>query len=173
VIELEKLSNIFKVKKLKEDDIDSIYDLCSKNTYYYQFCPPFVTKDSIKNDMYVLPPNRKLDDKYYIGFYNEDELVAIMDLIVNYPKNNTCYIGLFMIDIEKQNRGIGSKIINELFVYLYNKGFQGVELGYVEQNIQAKRFWLKNGFEIIGSQQQELFNVICMRKVLKGSGKNE
>ena len=108
-----------------------------------------------------------------VGAFKDDELVAIMDLIVNYQKNNTCYIGLFMIDIEKQNRGIGSKIINELFVYLYNKGFQGVELGYVEQNMQAKRFWLKNGFEIIGSQQQELFNVICMRKVLNGSGKNE
>lgn len=123
--------------------------------------------------MYALPPNKQLNDKYYIGFYNEDKLIAIMDIIVDYPKKDTCYIGLFMIDIEKQNSGIGSKIINELFDYLYNNGFQSVELGYVEQNIPAKKLWLKNGFEIIGSQQQELFNVICMRKVLKGSDKNE
>ena len=80
--------------------------------------------------MNSLPPDKKLCDKYYIGFYSEEQLITIMDLIVNYPQNNTCYIGLFMIDIEKQNSGIGS-------------------------------------------QQQELFNVICMRKVLKGSDKNE
>lgn len=169
MIELEKISNSFYVKKLNEDDIESIYNLCRKNVYYYQFCPPFVTKDSIKNDMYALPPNKQLNDKYYIGFYNEEQLIAIMDLIVDYPKSGTCYIGLFMIDIEKQNNGIGSRIINELFDYLYNKDFQSVELGYVEQNMQAKSFWLKNGFEEIGSEQQELFNVICMRKVLKGS----
>lgn len=173
MIELEKLSDIFKVRKLKEDDIDSIYDLCSKNTYYYQFCPPFVTKDSIENDMYALPPKKKMNDKYYIGFYYENELIAIMDLIIDYPRKGTCYIGLFMVDIDKQNSGLGSKIINGLFAYLYNKGFQSVELGYVEQNVQAKSFWLKQGFEIIGSQQQELFNVICMKKVLKGSGKNK
>lgn len=173
MIELEKISNNFKVKKLNENDINSIYDLCNKNVCYYQVCPPFVTRNSIKNDLCALPPNKQLNDKYYIGFYKEDKLIAIMDLIVNYPKNNTCYIGLFMIDIEKQNSGIGSKIINELFYYLYNNGFQSVELGYVEQNMQAKRFWLKHGFEIIGSHQQELFNVICMRKVLKGSDKNE
>ena len=173
MIELEKISNIFKVKKLNENDINSIYDLCYKNVYYYQVCPPLVTKNSIKNDMYALPPNKQLNDKYYIGFYKEEKLIAIMDIIADYPEKDACYIGLFMVDIEKQNRGIGSKIINELFYYLYNNGFQSIELGYVEQNMQAKRFWLKHGFEIIGSQQQELFNVICMRKVLKGSDKNE
>ena len=35
MIELEKISNNFYVKKLNENDIDSIYNLCNKNVYYY------------------------------------------------------------------------------------------------------------------------------------------
>ena len=35
-----------------------------------------------------------------------------------------------------------------MFKYLYNINIKNIELGYVEQNIQAKKFWLKNGFEV-------------------------
>lgn len=166
-IDLQKISKTFYVKKINEEDIDVVYNLCSKNVNYYKVCPPKVTKESIRNDMYALPPNKTSDDKYFIGFYDNDNLIAIMDLIIKFPRSNTCYIGLFMLDIEKQNNGIGSTIINELFECLGDSGFEYVELGYVEENIQAEKFWSKNGFETIGSQQQELYKVICMRRSLK------
>ena len=35
MIELEKISNNFKTKKLNENDINSIYDLCNKNIYFF------------------------------------------------------------------------------------------------------------------------------------------
>ena len=173
-INIKQINNNYRVERLTEGDINLIYDLCSKNTYYYQYCPPFVTKESIKNDMSALPPNKSLEDKYYIGFFdNNNKLVAIMDLIVDYPKTKVCYIGLFMLDITMQKRGIGSSIISELFTYLYNNSFESVELAFVENNDQAKNFWLKSGFTIIGEQQQELYKVICMKKDLKKAENNE
>lgn len=36
-------------------------------------------------------------DKYYVGFYHKDKLVAVMDLIVKYPNDETAFIGFFMM----------------------------------------------------------------------------
>lgn len=98
-------SKHYKVRLLNEKDIDVIYSLCSKNKLYYKYCPPFVTKESIKQDMQALPPHKELKDKYYIGYFDDDDkLVAVMDFIKEYPNNKTAFIGFFMIDISKQKK---------------------------------------------------------------------
>lgn len=48
-------SKKYYVRKLQKNDIDQIYDLCSKNHLYYQHCPPYVTRKSIESDMMALP----------------------------------------------------------------------------------------------------------------------
>ena len=80
-VKIKDLSKTFYVRKLDKDDIEMIYDLSYKNHIYYQYHPPFVTRESILDDMKALPPGKSYDDKYYIGFFENDSLVAIMDLI--------------------------------------------------------------------------------------------
>ena len=79
-MEISSLSKFFVVRKLTINDVDTIYDMMSKNEIFYQYHPPFVTKESVVEDMEALPPNKSYDDKYYIGFFENDSLVAIMDL---------------------------------------------------------------------------------------------
>lgn len=92
-IELNKLSGDYSVRKLAKDDIGMIYDLCRKNEIFYRFHPPFVTKESIGEDMEALPPGRSREDKFYIGFFDWDKLIAVMDFIFGYPQENVVYIG--------------------------------------------------------------------------------
>ncbi|MGN1398942.1 MAG: hypothetical protein ACI4WG_02965 [Erysipelotrichaceae bacterium] len=33
-------SKTYAVRKLNDNDLKQIYDLCRKNTLYYQYCPP-------------------------------------------------------------------------------------------------------------------------------------
>ena len=40
-----------------------------------------VTVESILEDMEALPPNKGYEDKHYIGFFYEDTLAAVMNLI--------------------------------------------------------------------------------------------
>ena len=40
-----------------------------------------------------------MEDKYYLGFFAGDELVAVMDLILNYPKADIAFIGFFMMNV--------------------------------------------------------------------------
>ena len=66
---IEILSNSDFVRRLNQRDGDSIYALCRENTFFYQYHPPFVTKESILKDMTALPPEKSMEDKYYFGFF--------------------------------------------------------------------------------------------------------
>ncbi|SFQ49630.1 hypothetical protein SAMN02910358_02466 [Lachnospiraceae bacterium XBB1006] len=99
------LSDKYEVRKLSESDIPDIFALCKENTLYYQYCPPFVTQDSIREDMNVLPPGKQMEDKHYIGFFDHNKLIAIMDLIERFPDEKTAFIGFFMTNVLIQKRG--------------------------------------------------------------------
>ena len=145
-MDISLLSDRYLVLRMAKDDITEIYALCRNNTLYYHYCPPFVTQGSIESDMRALPPNKGYSDKYYLGFYEGDKLIAVMDLILSYPDNDMAFIGFFMTDTSVQNAGIGSGIIDTLCSCLKNLGFSGVRLGWVKGNPQAEHFWKKNLF---------------------------
>jgi RimJ/RimL family protein N-acetyltransferase len=149
-MEISLLSDRYLVRRLTENDIAKIYALCKNNPLYYHYCPPFVTYASIASDMKALPPNKDYSDKYYLGYYQGEKLIAVMDLILSYPDENTAFIGFFMTDISVQNAGIGSGIIDELCSYLNNIGFSSIRLGWVKGNPQAEHFWKKNLFTETG-----------------------
>ena len=116
--------------------------------------------------MTALPPKTSEKDKNYVGFFKGNELIAIMDLILNYPDDKTCFIGLFMMDQKYQNQGIGSQIIQDVLKYL-KKSHKNIQLGYVANNEQSKNFWLKNGFKETGKEyKRPKYLVKVMEKVL-------
>ena len=84
-MDIRLLSRKYAVRKLNINDVDIIYDMSCKNEIFYKYHPPFVTKESIIEDMEALPPHKNYEDKYYIGFFENDSLVANMDLILGYP----------------------------------------------------------------------------------------
>ena len=151
---IELLSQEYQVKKMEETDVPEVYALCMGNPMYYSYCPPGATIDGIKNDMRMLPPGKKAEDKFYIGFYQEKTLIAVMDLIDGYPNQKTVFIGFFMMNQAVQGKGIGSNIITESCRYFKKAGFLKVGLGYAKGNLQSERFWLKNQFIKTGSETQ-------------------
>lgn len=165
-MEIQQLSTLYSVTILKESDIPIIFQLCSKNPQYYKYCPPAVSMDSIQTDMLALPEGKISDDKYYLGFWEDNELLAVMDLILKYPDKNIAFIGFFMINADYQGKGIGSKIVEEACNYL-KKDFSFIRLGYVKGNKQSEHFWLKNDFKIIGeSAHTKDYTIIIMQKNL-------
>lgn len=148
------LSTKYHVKRIEEVDIPEVYARCKSNPLYYQYCPPFVTSDSIKKDLAALPSGKTLEDKYYLGFYKDESLVAVMDIISGYPDAETAFIGFFMMDQRMQRKGVGTAIITEACQYFKKVGFSEVRLGYAKGNSQSEAFWLKNHFEKTGVEKQ-------------------
>lgn len=159
IVDINILSKSYDVRRLGKNDVDIIYDMSCKNGFFYKYHPPFVTRESIIEDMEALPPEKSYDDKYYIGFFEGDFLVANMDLILAYPTKDIAFIGLFMTNVQYQNKGIGSKIISETCSYLKFLGYKKVRLGVDKGNPQSYAFWSKNKFSAIGEDEYILMEL--------------
>ena len=161
------LSERYLVQRIQRRDVAEVFELCRKNRLYYEYCPPFVSEQSIVKDMHQLPPDKQMEDKYYLGYYEGQKLIAVLDLIMDYPDQSTAFIGFFMTDVSVQNNGIGSGIIEELCGYLSRAGIAKVRLGWVKGNPQAEHFWRKNGFTETGvTSPRKNYTVTFAQRVL-------
>lgn len=166
-IQIDQLSRAYRAVRLTESQLEDIYALCQGNPSYYAHMKSPVTYDSIRNDMTALPPGKDASDKYFVGFYDGDRLIAIMDLIDGYPDAETAYIGLFMTAADVQGRGVGTQIVSGVLQYMKYLGFTSAKLGYVKDNRQSEHFWYKNNFAPYGSESvREDYTVIPMARSL-------
>ena len=105
-----------------------------------------MTRKSIESDMVALPDNVDFKDKYYVGYFKNEKLIAVLDLIDGYPKKDIVFIGFFMIVISIQKNGVGSAIVNELIDYLTTLKYKEVRLGWINGHLQADTFGLRMVF---------------------------
>ena len=145
-------SERYAARPLTASDADAILTLCAENEQFYRYHPPLATKESVLEDLSALPPGKNAADKHYLGFFDGETLVAVLDLIERYPKNDTAYIGFFMTKKERQGRGLGTALIGELLDELRREKFCKVRLAVDRGNTQSKAFWEKNGFALTGEE---------------------
>ena len=156
----------YAARELTEADIPALLALCEGNPTYYRHCPPAVSAESLREDMRALPPGKGMEDKRYLGIFDGERLIAVMDLILRFPDERTAFIGFFMVDASQQGRGVGSRIVCETLEHLA-PAFSGVRLGYVQGNEQSRRFWEKNGFTPTGvTTSTPAYTVIVMQRKL-------
>lgn len=159
----------YSVRKLQpvDADIKKIYALESSNPLFYQYHPPFVTRQSILDDMAALPPGKTMADKFYIGFFDGETLIAVLDLILAYPDKHTAYIGFFMVDKSHQKQGTGSRLVADIEVAVRKEGMRHIRLAIDEGNPQSHAFWTKNGYTPCGPTVPNDFSAyIPMQKEL-------
>lgn len=144
-MKISQFSTQYQVRKLTEADLEQVLALYQTNPLYFEHFPPLPSLESLANDLVTCPPEKSLSDKYFLGFWENNRLVAILDLIDGYPTAEIAYIGLFMVDANRSGQGLGSRIMAELLSRLATH-FKKVRLGYVESNPQSSYFWSKVGF---------------------------
>lgn len=172
-MEIACFSKNYFVKRIMREDVESVLKLCESNPLYFEYCPPMATEESVLEDMEALPPNVQKENKYYVGYFEEEKLVAILDLIDGYPKDKIAFIGLFMVNADCQEKGIGSAIIQELLQNLKENSIKSVRLAWVKGNPQAEHFWVKNGFVVVketesfGDAHHVVLAELCLSNVLR------
>ena len=166
MIDINKLNKNYKVRKLNEDDIDIILDVCLNNELFYQHADAFPTKKQILSDLYATPIGIDISDKYYLGFFENERLVSIIDLIDGYPNKDTVFIGFFMMNKEYQGNNIGTTIIKEILESLKTMNFKYVRLAIDKDNPQSNHFWEKNKFEVIKEIEKEKGKILYAERIL-------
>lgn len=168
-MEICNLSKQYCVRALTPKDLDQMYELASGNPLFYQYHPPFVTKENLLSDLTALPPGKTLADKQFVGFFDGDggKLIAMLDAICGYKEAETVWIGWYILDQSVQGKGVGSALIDEILEYYAKAGFQSAALAIDEGNPQSEAFWMKNGFQKEGEPiPNDFSSYIRMRKAL-------
>ena len=152
----------YTVRLIEEKDFQALYELEKNNIKYFNYTKETPDYNSIISEVYELPPNKTLEDKYFIGFFKDNELIAVMDLIDGYPNNQTYFIGLFMIDIKYQNKGIGSYIIKTMISHTHKH----IRLGCLSNNKEGYAFWSHLGFKDINTvyNKEKDWEIIVMER---------
>ncbi len=166
MLDIDRFSSKYRVRIMNDDDAEEIMRLCAANTQFYEYSSSSPDKDSIISDLHITPPGKDISSKYYVGFYDEDVLVAVMDLIDGYPEEDVCFIGFFMMNRAFQGRNIGTSIISGLCRYLNDEGYGRLQLAIDKGNPQSNNFWKKNGFVTIREIRKEDWTIVYSERVL-------
>ncbi|MEG1686785.1 MAG: GNAT family N-acetyltransferase [Angelakisella sp.] len=166
-ITVSNLSKKYSVAPITEEKMSAVYELCQGNPTYYRYMKIDVTPEGVAGIAKALPPNKSYEDKFFLGFYQQERLVAIMDLILDFPVPQTAFIGLFMMNKACQGQGIGSEIMGDVLASLAEQGFTTARLGYIKGNAEAQGFWCKNSFVPTGAENEtEAYTIVVMEKAL-------
>ena len=166
MLNIAEFSRQYAVRRLDASDVDEIRALCAENRLYYRYCRAQPTREQILNDLSITPPGIGAEDKYYVGFYQTDTLVAVMDLIDGFPERGIAFIGFFMMNAALQGRGVGSAIIRGLADALKAQGKTAMQLGIDKGNPQSTHFWKKNGFSVLREVPQDGRTILLARMQL-------
>ena len=166
-LDIEALSTDHEVKKITEADITAVYNLCRANRRYYRYAKTEPTKRNLTEVISEMPEGTEPSQKHFLGFYDENGLAAILDLITDYPEAGSAFIGWFMVDAQLQGQGICSQIFADIRASLAAQGFTKLSLAVIRENEPAIEFWEKQGFELTGEEvQKERYTVVKMNRSL-------
>lgn len=166
MLDYTKLSSKYLVRRMSERDAERILALCSGNSLFYQYAKAVPTLEQVLEDLRITPPGIDAKDKYYLGFFDGETLIAVMDLTDGYPNHETAFIGFFMVDAAFQGWGTGSFIISETADYLRRIGKTAIRLGIDAGNPQSNAFWRKNGFITIAEVDKGDNTILLAEKTL-------
>jgi len=148
-LDIQSLSTSHQVRRITQADISDVYSLCKSNQKYYQYTNTAPTVESLTEIISRLPEGAEAGGKHFVGFYDGDRLVSVLDLITGYPEKNDAFIGWFMVAGPLQRQGIGSQIFADVRAAMAGQGFDYLSLHCEKENAEAIAFWKAQGFRVI------------------------
>lgn len=94
----------------------------------------------------------------------DDTYIGIVDYMLNNPKDDTPWIGLFIIHHDYQGYGYGSIAYDNLEQHLQSQGLTKLRLAILPENEGAKRFWESFGYSFYRTGEANGKAVDCYEK---------
>lgn len=166
--ELENVLSEYIIKPITKENIEDVFHLMRGNKYFYSKTQNHeVTIEECLEDINALPPKVEKEKKTFVALYDNDKCLAVIDFIEGYPKEDIGYLGLLMLDEGIQRKGVGEKILTNIFKVARDKKFKIIELACHEANKNGFDFWTKMGFFDVRKSEREtdgkIYNLISMQ----------
>lgn len=148
---------------------DELFQFHLRQRNYYSLEGKVITWESLSDDM-IIPEGFDEADHHIVKGYLNNTMVALVDYQYGYRFSMThdqkcVWIGLFLIDQDHQNLGLGKEVLNDCL-----KDFQSrcnrVQLACLKNNIKGLAFWKKCGFYEIGKSKYGDLPLIVLEKII-------
>ncbi|MDO5107888.1 MAG: GNAT family N-acetyltransferase, partial [Coriobacteriaceae bacterium] len=149
-LDIEALSTVYDVREVHDSAVTDVHLLARSNHRYWRELGERPTMEAMTAIVKDVPEGA--EEKHFLGFYDEDdELVAVMDLICGYPDKTGALIRWFTVDAGRHRQGIGSQLFADVRASLAAQGIEHLTLQVPEQE-DALAFWAEQGFAATGER---------------------
>ena len=163
----------FKIRLLTLQDQEELFKLEQSNPEYHgYFSAEPLTADEVQHDLTARPDNVATEQKQVFGFYLANRLVAVLDVLNQYPQEQFLFIGLLMVNQAYQRKTIGKVIVTGLMQAALRSNVVCIQLTRVTSDTGVKNFWEQLGFEdgdqlFLPLKHGERLPVTTMSRLLK------
>lgn len=155
-LNIDALSTSHQVRHIAKEDISDVYVLCKSNQKYYEYMNDAPTVESLTEIISRVPDGAEQCNKYFVGFYEQNQLISVLELITGYPENNDAFIGWFMVAGHLQRQGIGSQIFADVRAAMTAQGYDYLSLSSEKENEEAISFWKAQGFKAVTEDKKRI-----------------
>jgi GNAT superfamily N-acetyltransferase len=150
-----------RVARLDLPDLATLQDLLERCPDYFELVEGRAVRHSEAADLLAdCPPGWSAEDKLLLGIFDEQQqLVGILDAVPDYPVRSTWFIGLLLLDPACRSHGLGRRFYRAFEAWAARAGAVRIELGVVEANAAAARFWARQGFRRIERRPPRRFGL--------------
>ncbi len=152
---------MFKFQAITEDMLGLVLEIVNSNTDYNMLenGNAHRTLEEVRR-MFL----NQTTDSYIIVLNNK--YIGLVDFLKTNPKDNTPWIGLFMIHGNHHSKGYGKRAYTSFEEELKKQCFAKVRIGILSKNISAKKYWTSMGFAFYAISQWEGQPIECFEKSL-------
>lgn len=146
----------FKPEILSAENLYKYHDIFRSNNDYYLLTDGHPITDE---DMQATVEYGKVftgGNVLSVGFQFQNNAVAFLSAIEQYPEPDTLYIGLFLVDERYKRKHIGSQIITGIKTAVKELHFQKLKLSVLKKNTNGCLFWESLGFKEINNIDDNL-----------------
>jgi GNAT superfamily N-acetyltransferase len=147
----------YEVRRLASPDREQfqrLHERCGEYILLISGAPP--TTDDAQRLLDERPPKTEEGDKFVLGVQGDGKLVAVIDLIRDYPTAGTWWVGNMMVDPCCRGGGFGTGFYRTCEAWMEQRGARQIGLCVQEQNVAAAQFWTRMGFQQTGEAQQRI-----------------
>lgn len=136
--------DIIYITKSNYEDIWEVYDTNPK--YFIATGGKVAEKTGILESIDQTPQGFDASNKHFFGIWQNGQPVAVVDLLLGYPRQDCLWIGLLLVHSDFHGKGAGSFIVKSIIQASEKAGFKEISLGVMEGNGSVVLFWEKMDF---------------------------
>lgn len=138
---------IIKANQIHIEDLINIYQSWGNNPFIKSDEEPYqyFERCIIEGDLPPIDDASKAKYQLYVVTHHH-QIIGYFDMYQGYPNEKIFWISIFVIHQNLARQGHGNKVLDLIHQELYDKNKHDLGLGVKLKNINALKFWTKNGF---------------------------